>query len=256
MQVTLLPSATPASGADAFQFLTSYLLNDTIAIDAGCVGFHRSPRDQERIRHLFLSHSHIDHVASLPILLENIYTGDNDCVTVHCSPAVRESLQRDIFNERIWPDFIRMSGSAAPFLKLVEFDDGKPIELEGLRITPVPVNHVVPTHGFIVEDSTSAVVIPTDTGPTEAIWQLANRTPNLKAVFLEATFPNALTWLADLAGHLTPAQFGVEASKVRVPAGFLVVHIKPRHREQVIIELGALGMKNLEIAEPGRVYRF
>jgi ribonuclease BN (tRNA processing enzyme) len=184
--VTLLPSTV--CGEEPCQFLTSYLIGQALAIDAGSLGYHGSLEVQTRVRHVLISHSHIDHLASPPVFLENVYRSGPDCVTVHAGEAVLDSLQCDLFNDRVWPDFINLSPTA-PFLRLSKLEEGRLVELEGLRITPVAVNHVVPTFGFLVEDDRSAVVIPTDTGPTDAIWQYANRSPNLKADFLEATFP-------------------------------------------------------------------
>ena len=253
MQVTLLPSA--GSGEEPHQFLTSYLIGQALAIDAGSLGFHGSLEVQARVRHVLISHSHIDHLASLPVFLENVYRGGPDCVTVHAGEAVLDSLQRDLFNGRVWPDFINLS-PAAPFLRLSKLEEGRPVELEGLRITPVAVNHVVPTFGFLVEDDRSAVVLPSDTGPTEAIWQYANRSPHLKAVFLEATFPDSMAWLADVARHLTPALFAREVGKIRHPVRVFAVHIKAAYRSQVVRELEALGLPNFEVARPGEPYTF
>src|SRR5206468_12905432 len=137
----------------------------------------------------------------------------------------------------------------APFLKMAELKPEEPVELEGLRITPIPVDHVVPTFSFLVEDEHAAVLIVGDTGPTEAIWQYANRTPNLKAVFLEATFAASLAWLAEVSKHLTPSLFAREISKLKRKTGVVATHIKARYREQVIRELEALRLPGLEIGE-------
>jgi ribonuclease BN (tRNA processing enzyme) len=256
VKVTLVPSAASGSPDESFQFLTSYLINDTIAIDAGCVGLYRGPHEQARIRHVLISHSHIDHLASLPILLENVFDGSPNCLIVHGNDAVLDCLRKDIFNDRVWPDFLRISATGPPFLKLSRLEPGKTIELEGLRITPVMVNHVVPSCGFVVEDDSAAVVFPVDTGPTEEIWERANRSANLKAVFLEACFPNSMLGLANVSRHLTPSLFAGEVRKLKRPATIFAVHIKPGLRSQVVGELHALGLPNLEIAQPGRVYDF
>lgn len=255
MKIMLLPSAvSPEAGP--LQFLTSFLINDTVVLDAGTIGFFRTPREQACIKHIFITHSHIDHVASLPIFLENAYEGTQDCVTIHGSSKVIDSLQFDVFNDRLWPDFIRLSSSNTPFLKLNTLAPDQTIEVEGLRLTPVTVNHTVHTMGFIIEDDHCAVVFPSDTGPTDEIWRRANRTPNLKAVFLEATFPASMARLADISKHLTPALFAAEVKKLHVPAKIFAVHIKPRFREEVVKELAALAMPNLEIARPGFTYEF
>src|SRR5205085_8502558 len=160
---------------------------------------------------------HIDHRASLPVFLETAYEAGSDCVTVHAGPAVLDALQRDIFNGQIWPDMIAISRKEGPFLQLSPLEAGRPVEVGGVRLTPVAVNHVVPTFGFVVEDGSAAVVIPSDTGPTEEIWHAANRLSHLKAVFLEATFPSHMARLAELAKHLTPTLFAGEVRKLTRP---------------------------------------
>ena len=128
--------------------------------------------------------------------------------------------------------------------------------LEGLRITAIPVDHVVPTFGFLVEEEGAAVLIVGDTGPTEAIWQFANRTPNLKAVFLEATFPNSMVRLAEVSKHLTPSLFGREIGKLKHRPRVVAVHIKARYRDQIIGELDKLAIPELEIGAMDKVHAF
>ena len=235
--------------------MTSYLINDTVAIDAGSLGLLGTAQEQARVQHVLITHTHLDHIASLPMFIENAYVGTPNCVTIHGSRAVLTCLQQDIFNDRVWPDYPRLSTAEAPFFKSSILESEKAIELEGLRITPIPVDHVVPTFGFLVEDKDTAVVIAGDTGPTEAIWEYANRVPNLKAVFLEATFPESMAWLAKLSKHLTPSLFAGEIRKLKQPPRVVAVHIKARFRAQVVSELEALKMPQVEIGEMGTVHR-
>jgi ribonuclease BN (tRNA processing enzyme) len=256
VKITLVPSAVGGHGQALLQYLTSYLINDTVAIDAGSLGVFKTPADQARIRHVLLSHTHIDHIGSLPVLVENAYEGKRDCMTIHGSEAVLDCLRRDVFNDRVWPDFISMSSREAPFLRLATLEAGRPLELEGLRITPVAVNHVVPTLGFIVEDQAAGVVISSDTGPTDELWRRANAVANLKAVFLEATFPESMAQLATVAKHLTPSMFAGEVRKLKRPVPVIAVHIKARFYDQMVDELQALGLPNLEIGRAGKSYTF
>jgi ribonuclease BN (tRNA processing enzyme) len=229
-----------------------------LAFDAGCIGFYGSAQDQARVRHVLISHTHMDHIASLPLFVENAYEGRRDCLTIHGNDHVLNCLRTDLFNDRVWPDFFALSPPDAPFFKLSTLEAGKTIELEGLRITPMAVNHVVPTLGFLLEDADTAVLIVSDTGPTEEIWKQANRTPNLRAVFLEACFPNSMQWLADASKHLTPRTFAEELQKLHRPVPVYAVHIKARFRSQVIDELQALAsdMPNVRVGEIGRPYTF
>lgn len=256
MNITLVPSPVGTVEESPRQFLTSFLINDRVAIDAGSLGFYHTAQEQANVKHVFLTHTHIDHLASLPIFVENAYEGRVDCVTIHGSADVLSCLRTDIFNGRLWPDFIGMSSPQTPFLRLATLKAGETVEVEGLRLTPVPVDHVVPTFGFLVEDAGGTVVIATDTAPTEEIWQCANKVRNLKAVFLETTFPDELTWLAGVSKHLTPALFSAEVRKIHSPVPIVVVHLKARYATQVAAQLEALGLANVSIGKSGIVYTF
>jgi ribonuclease BN (tRNA processing enzyme) len=251
MRVTLVPSASPGLP----QLFTSYLINDTVALDAGCLDHVGDLAAMARIKHVFLSHSHLDHVASLPPFLDAVYDGTGDCVTIHGLSHTLECVQRDLFNNRLYPDFVHISTFRPPYLKLNELTPGQPVEVEGLRLTPVAVNHVVPAVGFMVEDGHSAIVFPGDTGPTEEIWNVARTRANLSAIFLECTFPNSMEWLAEIARHMTPSLYAREREKLGRDVRFVTVHLHPRYRRKVITELEALGLPGVEIGQPGATYQ-
>jgi ribonuclease BN (tRNA processing enzyme) len=254
MRITLIPSTV--GGGQDHQYLSSCLINDTVALDAGSLGFWGAPQDQARVRHVILSHTHMDHLASLPIFVENAYEGKADCVTVHGSRAVLECCQEHLFNEKIWPDFIALSRGEHPFLHLSPFEPGETIEMEGLRFTAVALDHVVPTVGLLITDDHSTVAFISDTGPTDEVWKQVNASPLLKAVFIETTFPGELQWLADVSKHLTPATLATEVAKLDRPTRLVIVHLKARYKEQVIRELHALKLTGLEIGLAGSTYTF
>lgn len=258
MKVTLLRSALETPSGEDYQYLTSYVINNCLAIDAGCLGLVGSPQRQSAIRDVLLTHSHLDHIASLPVFLENVYDGRSDCVTIHASRPVHDCLQRDVFNGRVWPDFIAISqrDPQARFLKLATLDAGRAVDIGGVRVTPVEMNHIVPTFGFMLEDASATVVIVSDTGPTDEIWSRANAAQNLKAVFLEVTFPNEMSRIADVSKHLTPALFGAELGKLTQPARVLTIHLKARFADQIARQIAALSLPNVELVQFGRVYEF
>lgn len=256
VKIVLVPSSVGTPGEKSLNYMTSFLINDVVAIDAGCLGTYLTPHEQARVRHLFLTHTHIDHVATLPVFVENAYEGKRDCVTIHGSEPVLQSIQSDLFNNRLWPDFIALSTPQAPFLKIERMDPGQTVEVEGLRITAVSVQHVVPTVGYIVQDDHAAVAFSSDTAPTEEIWQRARALPHLKAVFLEATFPNSLAWLAKVAQHLTPADFALEVAKIGRDVDIIAVHLKPRFSAQVAQELLALNVPRFSFGTCGVPYHF
>ena len=256
MKVHIVPSSVGESSRH--QILATYLINDTVAIDAGVLGLLSPLAAQRRVRHVFLSHSHLDHLATLPIFIDNVYVPGPDCPSVWGSPQVLKTLQQDVFNDRLWPDMIRLSGEESPFLRLETLSVEQPVEVEGLRITPIELKHVVPAFGFLIEElaTNAAVLFVSDTGPTERIWEVANQTPGLKGIFLEASFPNSMLWLANKAAHLTPELFRDEIAKLRRPVPVHVIHVKLAFENQILDELRALQLPNLVVAEPGTTLEF
>ena len=238
------------------QYVSTYLVNGSVAVDAGCLGFQGTPNEQEAIKHVFLTHSHTDHVGSLPIFVENAWTPSLDCPLIYGSPATLADIQNHVFNNKLWPDFIAISQTMPPFLRFCPLEAEVPVQVEGMTVTPIPVNHVVPTFGFLIDDGKSAVIFGGDSGPTERLWQIAHQTPRLRTVFLEACFPNSLTSLAEVSLHMTPAMFEREVAKMPAGVKVVAVHIKVRYREQVIRELLELQLPALEIGECEREYCF
>ena len=256
MKVRLLPSA--AGRASQLQALTSFLVNDCLAVDAGSLGFALQPDEMGKVRHAVITHAHSDHMASLPIYVAEAYTLLDGPVMIYGLDTVVEALQTHVFNDQIWPDFrkILLPASAQPTIEFRILAPHETVEIAGLRVTPIPVNHVVPNVGLIVEDDHVAVVFTSDTYCTEALWAAAKERPHLRAVFVDVSFPNELGWLAEASKHLTPELLAAELRKLDRDVEVYAVHIKPTNREQVIRELGELGMAKVGVGEVDRVYEW
>lgn len=257
MKVELLPSFVgpcQADQRDMPQFLVSYVVNDSVVIDAGSIGLVADLDRQRQVRHVFLTHEHIDHLASLPILLENVYEPGPVCVELLATPDVLDFVRRDIFNGRVWPDFFELSTRDDPFLKATPLQLGEPVVRAGLTITPLAVHHCVDTLGLVVDDGMTTVAFPSDTGPTDAFWEHLAALPRLSAVFLEVSFPNDHAELAHHTGHHCPATFAREITKLPRSVRWIVVHRKARFAEAIRRELEALRLPGLEFVEPGRCY--
>jgi cAMP phosphodiesterase len=254
VKIQLVGSAVGET-ASAQQFAMTYIVDDVASIDAGSLGLVWPLEVQRRIQHVLLSHSHIDHVASLPMYVENVYQQGPACPAIYGHPDTLESLRRDLFNDRVWPDMVRLATEETPFMNLLPLDSEQPLRIGKLMITPVALNHIVPTFGFIVDDGHSAVAIVSDTAPTERVWEIVNGLPHLKAVFLEACFPDRMEWLAEKSAHLTTSLFAAECRKLARPVPVIVVHIKAAFREEILSELAALRLPHVRIGAPG-VYEF
>lgn len=252
MRIAYLPSSVaPAEPATS---LTTYIVNETTAIDAGCLGLWASPDAQAAVTDVVLTHSHLDHVASLPIFLDNVYRRRQTGVRVYGSAAVLESLAKNYLTDAAWMPLDRMRALDPPMIELVRIEPGRAFSVGGLEILPVEVNHTVPTVGLVLQDDSGAVAITSDTGPTEEFWRAAAAYPDLRAVFVESSFPDSMTALARRSGHLTPTMVAGELDKLSREVRTIAMHVKPGCYERVAEDLTSLGLPQLEVAAPGRRY--
>lgn len=245
MKVQILGSSI--GGDVSQQYTISYVVNDCVAIDAGCLGYAWPLDVQRNVKNVFISHCHTDHTASLPLYVENVFEPGPNRPTIYGGQHVIDTLKSDIFNDRIWPDFLALGTEESPFMELKTLEDREPVRVGDLTIRPIPVDHVVPANGFLVEEPGCAVLFGCDSGPTDEIWEIANKTENLKAVYLEASFPNDMKWLADASKHLTPEMFLTEYQKLDSDPAVVAVHIKAAFRDAVIRELRELRLDQMII---------
>ncbi|HKP10803.1 MAG TPA: 3',5'-cyclic-nucleotide phosphodiesterase [Blastocatellia bacterium] len=256
MKVRLLPSA--AGRESQYQALTSFVINDRLAVDAGSLGFALAHDEMGSIRHVVVTHAHSDHTASLPIYIAESYTLLDGPVVIYGLEEVVEALKEHVFNDRIWPDFrkIMLPGSQEPTIDFRVLAPHETVEIAGVRVTPIPVNHVVPNVGLIVEDDHAALVFTSDTYCTDEIWAAARTRERLKAVFVDVSYPNELGWLAEASKHLTPELLAGDLSKLDRDVDVYAVHIKPTNRKDVIRQLGELNMPRVGVGEIDRVYEW
>ena len=256
MKIRLLPSR-PETDRQT-QLLTSFLINDSLAIDAGNLGFALDLQQQERVRHIVLTHTHMDHIALLPIFIDEVFSRLSSALRVYALPEAIATLRKCIFNDAVWPNFerIMLVNGHGPALEFLPLQPRTPMVLEGLSVTPIPVNHTIPTVGMLVEDDHAAVIYSSDTYVTNELWEVASATPRLKAIFVDVSYPNELEELAGISRHLTPQSLGSDLKKLKCDAQIHCVHIKPVYRAKVISQLEALGHPRVFVAEIGKTYQW
>jgi ribonuclease BN (tRNA processing enzyme) len=235
--------------------MTSFLINGELALDAGSITQALSIEEQRKVHQVVLTHSHLDHTASLPFLVENTF-GDQRIVIL-LTPQVLTTVKMHLFNNDTWPDFTRIPNDLAPALRLSVIEPRQRRTTNGLVLTPIPVHHIVPTHGYVVEDGDGAVIFTSDTGPTEEIWEVANRTANLKALIVEVSFPSRLQMVADVSLHLTPTSLAGELGKLRREVPVYLYHLKPSFLNELRAELaGSRFPHHVEELVQDAIYQF
>ena len=256
MRIQLLPSTFDGRGhATLEQRLTCFLIDDCVAVDAGSLGIALTSDQRSKVRNIIVTHPHMDHIASLPIFIDDLYPTLTEPVRVHATPEVIELLERDVFNWNVYPRFSDLRNDYGPVMEYVPIPIGSAFPVAHLSVIAVPVNHIVPTVGLVVSDSSSSVAFSSDTAETDQFWDVVNNTPHLDALLIEASFPDNMAELAEVSRHFTPASLGRELKKLdHNGIDVLAVHLKPSYRDLIIRELSALNIPKLGVMEPGKTY--
>lgn len=239
------------------QHLTCIVVDDCVAFDAGSLAMSCSDRQREKIRDIVISHDHLDHIAGLPLFLDDLFSSLTEPVRIHATAEMIDILERDIFNWSIYPKFSELRNSNGAVLRYKAYEIGRAFRLKHLSVLPIAVNHNVPSVGVLISDATVSIGITGDTAGTDEMWNVLNRCPNLAAVFVECAFPDEMAELAAISHHMTPALVINDLEKLanrELPK--YIINIKPMYREQVIRQLSDRNITNLQILEVGRVYEF
>ncbi len=216
---------------------TSFLLDSDILIDAGTGVGDLTLAELSQIDHVFITHSHLDHVTSIPFLVDTVGGMRSKPILVHATRATIEILKSHLFNWAIWPDFTEIPSAEAPFLRYEEIAVGQPITLSGRNITPIPARHTVPAVGYHIDSGAASLVFTGDTGPNDALWRIVNRIDNLKILIIETAFSNKERRLAEASQHLCPATLAEELNKLERNAEIYITHMKPGEIEPTMLEI-------------------
>jgi ribonuclease BN (tRNA processing enzyme) len=230
---------------------TSFLIDGTVALDAGALTASLELAEQARVRAILVTHSHMDHVGSLPFLVENVFGKVDGPIEVVAPEEVVCSLKTHLFNNDLWPDFTRIPNHLLPVVSFRAVKAGEPFKVNGLTAVAVPVSHVVPTFGYLISDGNATVLFSGDTGPTEAIWRAAAREPRLAAIFVECSFPDAMWEVAEVSKHLTPSSLAREIEKFPKDVPINIYHMKPPSADAITRELTALKIDRLRLLDDG-----
>lgn len=226
---------------------TAFLLDEDVLIDAGTGVGDLGLEQLERIDHILLSHSHLDHVLAVPLLADSVMRrrAGRPPIEVHALPQTLDTLRRHLFNGALWPDFTRLPSAEHPVLALKPFQTGQVLALgRDRQVEVLPALHTVPAVGFAVlppaGSEHGAWVYTGDTAPDPALWQ---RLQSLKvgSLVIETAFRNDEQQLATISRHMHPAALGQQLALLAAGVQVYITHIKPGELDPVMSEIGALG---------------
>ena len=216
---------------------TSLLVDDDVLIDAGTGVGDLSLDALLKIDHIFVTHTHLDHIALIPLLLDTVMGLRTKPVTVHASEHVINILKQHVFNWHIWPDFNAIPNTAFPLLKYSEMGVGKAVMLEHKTITALPANHVVPAVGYQIDSGAGSLVFTGDTAGSKFFWNVVNKIANLKYLIIETAFSNAEAQLAAISKHLCPMTLAKELSYLKSRPEIYITHLKPGEDIKIMQEI-------------------
>lgn len=226
---------------------TSFLLGETVLLDAGSGVGDLTLAQMARIGHVFLTHAHLDHVAFLPFLLDSVFDRLSQPITVHARVETCRALADHLFNGVLWPDFTRLPSDDAPVVRLRPMAPGEVRDVGGWDVEMLPVRHAVPAAGFRLSAGDRALAFSGDCTTNDAFWEALNAGDRLDHLLVEAAFPNSKEPLAEQAGHYTPALLGRDLAKLAHDPVVWISHAMPEAEEQILAQCRE--------AMPGRAIR-
>jgi ribonuclease BN (tRNA processing enzyme) len=246
MKITILG----CHGGVAPGYRTScYMINDDFLIDAGSVASALSPTRQQTINDIFITHAHIDHIKDICFLIENTFYPDRSVLHLRSTEIILNHIHNHMLNDILWPDFSKIYVDSKKQRALLDFIPLKEEEnFGGLKITYASVHHIGPAIGYILDDGHQQIVFTGDTGPTDEIWNKANKCKNLRAIFTEISFPNKSDELARASGHFTLSQLETDLRKLdKKDIPIYIAHFKPRFFEELMDEFHRNAPKNMKL---------
>jgi ribonuclease BN (tRNA processing enzyme) len=218
---------------------TSLLVDDDILIDAGTGLTELSLDEMAVIDHVFITHSHLDHIAVLPLMIDSVAKLRDSPVTVHATAATLEAIRAHIFNGAIWPDFSTIAVHRCKIMEYETIHVGQRIRFGRRSVTAVPVEHAVSAVGYHLDSGDASLVFTGDTTVNDPLWQALNQIANLRYLIIETAFSNRDEALALSSRHLCPRLLFAELAKLTVPAEVFATHLKPERIDVIASELAA-----------------
>ena len=133
---------------------TSFLVGERLLVDAGTGVGDLELAELLLIDDVLLTHSHLDHVAALPLLADSVlrqrHAQRRPPIRVHALAPTLQALRQHLFNDVIWPDFTVLPEPGRPVLELHPLQTGQTLQVGGLAVEVLPAFHTVPPAGYAI----------------------------------------------------------------------------------------------------------
>jgi ribonuclease BN (tRNA processing enzyme) len=229
---------------------TSFLVNDSLLLDAGTVSEALSADELRKITCVLVSHAHMDHIKGLFAFVDDLFLLGSKGITLAAVQPVLDVISANLFNGKVYPDLTRIPSAEAPIVSAFPLRVGKGAVFDGVEVKPVRVAHTVACTGFVVKEGGRGFMFTADSGPTRRFWEVAREEQGLEFIMADVSFPNRMKKLALKTGHMTLAMlqsslhsYGLQDKTV------YITHMKPLFSQEIIREVAAAGERNIRLLE-------
>ncbi len=227
-----------SGGVGEGTYTTSFLIDDDIMLDAGSGIGTLTTAEMARLRHVLLTHSHLDHICFLPQLVDSAFEEllRYGPLQIHALPATIDALRTHIFNRVIWPDFTALPTREHPVMVFSPLQIGETMQFGGRRFTMIPAEHPVPAVGYLVQGERETLAFSGDCGCNDVLWERLNQEPDLTYLIVDLSFPADQEALAKVSGHYTGPLLAEDLKKLRHRPQLWATHHVPGLERQILQE--------------------
>lgn len=237
MKLTVLGCSGGIGGAKART--TAFLVDHDILVDCGTGVGDLELDALKRIDHIFITHSHLDHIASIPLLVDSVGDQRGYPITVYATPETLRILRSHIFNWLVWPDFTSIPDRHRPFLRFQPLKVGESVRLGTRTLTALPAHHTVPAVSYCLDSGNAQLLYSGDTAYCPELIAAINRLPTLRHLIVETAFPDEQRGLAMASRHLCPSMLVAILDELTASPEVYISHLKPGLGELIMDQIGS-----------------
>lgn len=212
-------------------------IDKTTVIDAGNL---LSLDQTELLEHIFISHSHLDHVLDLPFYVDTNFTKFKKALKIYAGAETISALKAHVFNGEIWPDFynINLINSEHKAIEFIEIQENQEFTFGEITVTPIQSHHTVECYGFIITQDGNSIYFTSDTYSHNKLWNTVNNRKDIKQIVVDISFPSRLDQLALASLHMTPKVCSEGLKNLtRDDVVVHAFHIKSAFQDEIIQEI-------------------
>jgi len=225
---------------------TCFLIDGNTLLDAGTVTSVLKDHQLKEIKHVIITHTHLDHIKDLVFLVDELVMMGKFTIELISVKEVLDIISNNLFNNRLWPDFTVIPSYDSAVIKPREIILNEYTTIGSLSVKPVLMTHTVYCVGYIIKKNGKGFMFTSDTGPTKTFWETVKSEKGIEFIIADVSFPNRMDELARVSGHMTLNMLIEQIDRYELHnMPFLITHIKPIFLEEIIHELSQTGRPNI-----------